>query len=104
MARQPSRVGYKFLGSSKNFLYDARETGKTHTTFAYELLLYRAIQNGDITGVDSAITLSSQSPDLPSVICLIIPCVRFTTGQFLPLQLRYIMRFSAVWMKVKRIS
>lgn len=53
MARQPSRIGYKFLGSSKNFLYDARETGKTHTTFAYELLLYRAIQNGDITGVDN---------------------------------------------------
>ena len=61
MARQPSRIGYKFLGSSKNFLYDARETGKTHTTFAYELLLYRAIQNGDITGVDNAITLYRNS-------------------------------------------
>ena len=61
MARQTSGIGYEFLGSSKNFLYDARETGKTHTTFAYELLLYRAIQNGDITGVDNAITLYRNS-------------------------------------------
>lgn len=103
MARQPSRIGYKFLGSSKNFLYDARETGKTHTTFAYELLLYRAIQNGDITGVDNAITLYRNSG-------LVIghmsdnPLREIHYWQFLPLQLRYIMRFSAVWMKVKRIS
>lgn len=61
MARQTSGIGYEFLGSSKNFLYDARETGKTHTTFAYELLLYRAIQNGDITGVDNAITIYRNS-------------------------------------------
>ena len=61
MARQSSGIGYEFLGSSKNFLYDARETGKTHTTFAYELLLYRAIQNGDITGVENAITLYRSS-------------------------------------------
>ena len=61
MTRSSSGIDYEFLSSSKNFLYDARETGKTHTTFSYELLLYRAIQNGDITGVKNAITLYRNS-------------------------------------------
>lgn len=61
MARQPSRIGYKFLGSPKTFYMMPAKRVSTHTTFAYELLLYRAIQNGDITGVDNAITLYRNS-------------------------------------------
>ena len=46
MSSNQREINYQFLTSSKNFLYDAREDGKTHTPFHYELLLFRAIQNG----------------------------------------------------------
>ena len=45
MSSNQREINYQFLTSSKNFLYDAREDGKTHTPFHYELLLFRAIQN-----------------------------------------------------------
>lgn len=48
-------IKYEFLDSSKNFIYDARETGKTHTSFQYEILLFTAIKNGDVYGVRKAL-------------------------------------------------
>ena len=42
MSSNQCEINYQFLTSSKNFLYDAREDGKTHTPFHYELLLFRA--------------------------------------------------------------
>lgn len=48
-------IKYEFLDSSKNFLYDARENGKTHTSFQYEIQLFTAIKNGDIYGVRTAL-------------------------------------------------
>lgn len=61
MSVKDAKINYEFLDSSKNFLYDARETGKTHTSFQYELLLFTAIKNGDIHGVESALDLYQTS-------------------------------------------
>ena len=61
MSVKDAKINYEFLDSSKNFLYDARETGKTHTSFQYELLLFTAIKNGDIHGVESALNLYQTS-------------------------------------------
>ena len=55
MAKNKAQIEYEFLNSSKNFLYDARETGKTHTPFSYEIFLFNSIKNGDIQGVESAL-------------------------------------------------
>ena len=52
-----SGIGYEFLDPTENFLYEARETGKTHTPFRYEILLFNSIQNGDVEGVTAAINL-----------------------------------------------
>lgn len=57
MSKEQARIGYEFLNSSKNFLYDARETGKTHTPFRYEILLFNSIKMGDIDGVTAALDL-----------------------------------------------
>lgn len=61
MSVKDAKINYEFLDSSKNFLYDARETGKTHTSFQYELLLFTAIKNGNIHGVESALDLYQTS-------------------------------------------
>ena len=61
MSSNQCEINYQFLTSSKNFLYDAREDGKTHTPFHYELLLFRAIQNGDRKGVEDSLTLYQNS-------------------------------------------
>ena len=61
MSSNQREINYEFLTSSKNFLYDAREDGKTHTPFHYELLLFRAIQNGDRKGVEDSLTLYQNS-------------------------------------------
>lgn len=55
MSENTSTMKYEFLDSSRNFIYDARETGKTHTSFQYELILFHAIKNGDIHGVSTAL-------------------------------------------------
>ena len=55
MAGKTDRIRYEFLNASENFIFEARETGKTHTAFRYELLLFRSIQNGDLEGVKAAI-------------------------------------------------
>ena len=65
MSGNDSTIKYEFLDSSKNFIYDARETGKTHTSFLYELQLFNANKNGDIHGVKTALETYT------SVICLI---------------------------------
>ena len=51
MDKNASKINFEFLDSSRNFIYDARETGKTHTSFQYEIVLFTAIRNGDIQGV-----------------------------------------------------
>ena len=91
MSSNQHEINYQFLTSSKNFLYDAREDGKTHTPFHYELLLFRAIQNGDRKGVEDSLTLYQNSgliighmSDNP---------LRDITGQYRPLLLPFIMRF-----------
>lgn len=61
MAAKNTRIGYEFLDSSENFLYEARETGKTHTAFGYEILLFNAIRNGDMKGVETALNLYRSS-------------------------------------------
>lgn len=61
MSSNQREINYEFLTSSQNFLYDAREDGKTHTPFHYELLLFRAIQNGDRKGVADSLTLYQNS-------------------------------------------
>ena len=55
MAGKNDRIRYEFLNASENFIFEARETGKTHTAFRYERLLFRSIQNGDLEGVKAAI-------------------------------------------------
>lgn len=55
MPLNDSNIKYEFLDSSKNFIYDVRETGKTHTSFQYELMLFNAIKNGDTYGVKAAL-------------------------------------------------
>ena len=61
MAGNHSGIGYEFLDPTENFLYEARETGKTHTPFRYEILLFNSIRNGDIEGVTAAIDLYKSS-------------------------------------------
>ncbi len=61
MSGNDSTIKYEFLDSSKNFIYDARETGKTHTSFQYELQLFNAIKNGDICGVRTALETYKES-------------------------------------------
>ena len=61
MSGNDSTIKYEFLDSSKNFIYDARETGKTHTSFLYELQLFNAIKNGDIHGVKTALETYTDS-------------------------------------------
>lgn len=61
MSIEFSRISYEFLESSNDFLYEARETGKTHTSFHYELLLFSSIKNGDIHGVESSLDLYKKS-------------------------------------------
>ena len=70
MSGNDSTIKYEFLDSSKNFIYDARETGKTHTSFLYELQLFNAIKNGDIHGVKLPLK-PTLTPGSSSVICLI---------------------------------
>ena len=55
MTKNNQKINYEFLDSSKNFIYAARETGKTHTSFQYEFFLFNAIKNGDIYGVKAAL-------------------------------------------------
>lgn len=55
MAKKNSQIEYEFLHVSKDFLYEARETGKTHTPFYYELLLFNSIKGGDVDGVKNAL-------------------------------------------------
>lgn len=55
MAEKSHKIEYEFLESSKNFLYDARETGKTHTPFRYEILLFCSIRDGNIHGVENSV-------------------------------------------------
>ena len=50
-----TKIRYEFLDSSKNFIYDARETGKTHSSFHYEIMLFTAIKDGNIDGVKHAL-------------------------------------------------
>ena len=56
-----SKISYEFLDSSKNFIYDARETGKTHTSFQYEIMLFTAIKNGDVHGVETSLAMYKSS-------------------------------------------
>jgi hypothetical protein len=50
MTKKKAQIGYEFLDASGNFIYEARETGKTHTPFASEILLFQSIKCGDLTG------------------------------------------------------
>lgn len=61
MANKQAPISYEFLDPAKNFLYQARETGKTHTSFQYELILCRAIQRGDMDGVKAALEAYQRS-------------------------------------------
>ena len=61
MPENTSNIRYEFLDSSKNFIYDARENGKTHTSFQYEILLFHAIKNGDLRGVKAALETYRES-------------------------------------------
>lgn len=54
-------ISYEFLDSSENFIYDARETGKTHSAFQYELLLFTAIQNGNVPNVRASLDFYQKS-------------------------------------------
>lgn len=61
MDKNASKINFEFLDSSRNFIYDARETGKTHTSFQYEIVLFTAIRNGDIHGVKMSLELYQKS-------------------------------------------
>lgn len=61
MAKKNAQIEYEFLDASGNFIYEARETGKTHTPFASEILLFQSIKNGDSAGVKNALNLYRQS-------------------------------------------
>jgi AraC-type DNA-binding domain-containing proteins len=43
------------LPASENSIYDERETGKTHTPFQYEYVLYQAIRRGDVEQIETCI-------------------------------------------------
>ena len=51
MSEKHTKINYEFLDSAKNFMYEARETGKTHSSYQYESMLFYSIRNGDIDGV-----------------------------------------------------
>lgn len=57
MKDDKNKIKYEFLDYSNNFIYDARESGKTHTSFDYELLLFNAIKNGDVLGVKETLKI-----------------------------------------------
>ena len=61
MDKNASKINFEFLDSSRNFIYDARETGKTHTSCQYEIVLFTAIRNGDIQGVKMSLELYQKS-------------------------------------------
>ena len=61
MSENHTKINYEFLDSSKNFIYEARETGKTHSSFQYEIMLFYSIKNGDIDGVRKALDLYKES-------------------------------------------
>lgn len=61
MSKKASGIHYEFLDSSENFIYEARESGKTHTPFQHELLLFTAIQNGDLPGVMTSLHFYQKS-------------------------------------------
>ena len=61
MSENHTKINYEFLDSAKNFIYEARETGKTHSSFQYELMLFYSIRNGDIDGVRKALDLYKES-------------------------------------------
>lgn len=61
MSENDTKISYEFLDSSKNFIYNARETGKTHSAFQYELMLFTAIKNGNINGVRTSLELYKKS-------------------------------------------
>ena len=90
MSENHTKINYEFLDSAKNFIYEARETGKTHSSFQYELMLFYSIRNGDIDGVRKALDLYKESG--------------FITGQLPPLLLPFTMLFLVVWMKVRLTS
>lgn len=50
-------IKYEFLDYSNNFIYEAREGGKTHTSFKYEVLLFSSIKNGDVDGVKETLEI-----------------------------------------------
>ena len=61
MSENHTKISYEFLDSAKNFIYEARETGKTHSSFQYEIMLFYSIRNGDIDGVRKALDLYKES-------------------------------------------
>lgn len=61
MSEDHTKINYEFLDSTKNFIYEARETGKTHSSFQYEIMLFYSIRNGDIDGVRKALDLYKES-------------------------------------------
>ena len=70
MSGNDSTIKYEFLDSSKNFIYDARETGKTHTSFLYELQLLMLLRM-EISMVSKLPFETYTDPGSSSVICLI---------------------------------
>ena len=97
MSEDHTKINYEFLDSTKNFIYEARETGKTHSSFQYEIMLFYSIRNGDIDGVRKALDLYKESG-------LIINPEKFITGQLPPLLLPFTMQFLVAWMKVRLTS
>lgn len=61
MSENHTKINYEFLDSAKNFIYEARETGKTHSSFQYEIMLFYSIRNGDVDGVRKALDLYKES-------------------------------------------
>lgn len=61
MSENHTKINYEFLDPAKDFIYEARETGKTHTSFRYEIMLFCAIRNGDIDGVKKMLDLYKES-------------------------------------------
>lgn len=103
MSENHTKINYEFLDSSKNFIYEARETGKTHSSFQYEIMLFYSIKNGDIDGVRKALDLYKESG-------LIIGHMSDNQSreihywQLPPLRLPFTMLFLVVWMKVRLTS
>ena len=57
MSDEKSKIAYEFLTYSENFLFTARENGKTHSAFQNEVLLFNAIKNGDLTELEKTLEL-----------------------------------------------